>query len=177
MTTSESRPSIAARTASSCPGRKARKPKCWWREVARSIASDPSAGSGGYGRAVALLLRVLRGRCTGVEGRTAATKERRGEAGPHSCDVDPNYWGQRSESARAQPGAATPVDPRTLSRSCLRRQRPSLEAKTAAQAQRGAATATRSIANFPRAALVRSSGKSPEKQASQWESRGAWIAS
>src|SRR4051812_44971818 len=37
MTTSESRPSSAARTASSWPGRKARKPKCWWSEEARSI--------------------------------------------------------------------------------------------------------------------------------------------
>src|SRR3954465_9957627 len=47
MTTSASRPSRAARTASSWPGRKSRKPKCWWREPCKSIgpatlAPDPA---------------------------------------------------------------------------------------------------------------------------------------
>src|SRR3954447_6652926 len=66
MTTSESRPSSAARTASSWPGRNARNPKCWCREAARSIGpatlAPGAAGPGPDLLVVTALCRSLRSR-------------------------------------------------------------------------------------------------------------------
>src|SRR5689334_16121178 len=150
MTTSASRPSSAARTASSWPGRKRSKPKYWWREACKSIGpATLAAGAAGTG----VVSRRCCARC-GVVARDGSNSGDKGVAGWSGavrltlCAYTVHFVNLAD---------ATPADQRG--------------------APAGTAGVATSIANFPREAKVFSNGKSPEKHASQCESRGAWIAS